>query len=144
MNLRYDMAKLVIGAVNVGMILYSSVCSGLTCTFGLWGIAAAVGILCLAVKSVSFIKKNESIWMFVLVLFVTFPFNVRLATVAVEECFVEINVFSKILYIVMVCMSLLSAEEIFIGLLTRFIWPRQDESFISELKKIDENIDQNG
>lgn len=27
---------------------------------------------------------------------------------------------------------------------TRFIWPRQDESFISELKKIDENIDQNG
>ena len=41
-------------------------------------------------------------------------------------------------------MSLLSAEEIFIGLLTRFIWPRQDESFISELKKIDENIDQNG
>ncbi len=82
--------------------------------------------------------------MFVLVLFVTIPFNVRLATVAVEECFAEINVFSKILYIVMVCMSLLSAEEIFIGLLTRFIWPRQDESFISELKKIDENIDQNG
>jgi len=144
MNLRYDMAKLVIGAVNVGMILYSSVCSGLTCTFGLWGIATAVGILCLAVKSVSFIKKNESIWMFVLVLFVTIPFNVRLATVAVEECFAEINVFSKILYILMVCMSLLSAEEIFIGLLTRFIWPRQDESFISELKKIDENIDQNG
>ena len=144
MNLRYDMAKLVMGAVNVGMILYYSVCSGLTCTFGLWGIAAAVGILCLAVKSVSFIKKNESIWMFVLVLFVTIPFNVRLATVAVEEYFVEINVFSKILYIVMVCMSLLSAEEIFIGVLTRFIWPRQDESFISELKKIDENIDQNG
>lgn len=59
MNLRYDMAKLVIGAVNVGMILYSSVCSGLTCTFGLWGIATAVGILCLAVKSVSFIKRMK-------------------------------------------------------------------------------------
>ena len=134
MNMRYDMAKLVTGIANVGMILFFSTDSGSSNLFSRWGILIAFVILLLVVKSVSFIRKNESIWVFTLTLFATIPFNVRSADMIANCLFFDINLFSKTLCIIVIYICLLSAEEIFMGLLARIIWPGQNKSFTSEIE----------
>lgn len=141
MNMSYDMAKLVTGIANVGMILYFSTHSRSSNLFDWWGIVIAFGVMLLVVRSVSFIREHESIWVFTLILFATIPFNVRSAGIIVNWFFSYINVFSKTLYVIVICVCLLSVEEIFMGLLARVIWPRQNESFIWEIKKLDEEIE---
>lgn len=138
MNMRYDMAKLVSGIANVGMMLYFSTFARSRSLFGWRGIIIAFLILLLVVQSVTFIKKNESIWVFTIILFVTIPFNLRSAGMIVNCLFSYTNAFSKTLYVIVIYICLLSAEEIFVGLLARVIWPRQNKTFVSEIEKIDE------
>lgn len=140
MNMRYDMAKLVSGIANVGMILYFSTFSRSGNLFGWRGMFIAFLLLLLVVQSVTFIRKNESIWVFTIILFVTIPFNIRSAGMMVNCLFSYTNAFSKTLYVIVIYICLLSAEEIFVGLLARVIWPRQNKSFVSEIEKLDEEV----
>lgn len=142
MNMRYDMAKLITGMVNVGMILYFSMYAGDRSLFGWRGIVIALVIMFLVVQSVTFIRKNESIWVFTITLFVTIPFNIRSAGMLVNCFFSYTNAFSRTLYVIIIYICLLSAEEIFVGLLARVIWPGQNESFASEIEKSDEEVEQ--
>lgn len=136
MNISYDIIKLAAGIANIGIFFYLSIGSICNNCFRWWGILIALILMFLVVRSVSFMRGQESIWVFVLTMFTTIPFNIRLSGIIVNWYVPYFNIVTRILLISVVHLSLLSSEEIFLGLLARAIWPRQNESFFIGNRKI--------
>ena len=77
MNRRYDIFKTMIGIITIGLLILQSY--GMAHNrFSWWYIPVSMILLILVVKSVSFMRGWERIWMFVITLFSTIPFNVKM------------------------------------------------------------------
>ena len=95
-------------------------------------------ILFLTVGNVSFMKRKESLWLFVLTAAVFLPFNIKLAAAAVNVYLKDSPVVTRFLFGTALYLDLFSAEEIFLGVIARILWPRQKAIFLYAKKKIDE------
>ena len=73
--------------------------------------------------------------MFVITLFSTIPFNVKMGVNIVDWYFVDIFLVTKIIFRVIVYMSLLSAEEIMMCFVSNIIWPEQKDTFLNEVRE---------
>ena len=130
MNKRYDIFKTMIGIITIVLMIFQSY--GMAHNrFSWWNIPVFMILLILVVKSVSFMRGWERIWMFVITLFSTIPFNVKI----VDWYFVDIFLVTKIIFRVIVYMSLLSAEEIMMSFISNIIWPEQKDTFLNEVRE---------
>lgn len=103
--------------------------------FSWWNIPVFMILLILAVKSVSFMRGWERIWMFVITLLSTIPFNVKMGVNIVDWYFVDSFLVTKIIFRVIVYMSLLSAEEIMMCFVSNIIWSEQKDTFLNEVRE---------
>lgn len=134
MNKRYDIFKAMIGIITIGLLIFQSY--GMAHNrFSWWNIPVSMILLILAVKSVSFMRGWERIWMFVITLFSTIPFNVKMGVNIVDWYFVDSFLVTKIIFRVIVYMSLLSAEEIMMCFVSNIIWPEQKDTFLNEVRE---------
>lgn len=77
----------------------------------------------------------ERIWMFVITLLSTIPFNVKMGVNIVDWYFVDSFLVTKIIFRVIVYMSLLSAEEIMMCFVSNIIWSEQKDTFLNEVRE---------
>lgn len=134
MNRRYDIYKTMIGIITIGLLIFQSY--GMAHNrFSWWNIPVSMILLILVVKSVSFMIGWERIWMFVITLFSTIPFNVKMGVNIVDWYFVDSFLVTKIIFRVIVYMSLLSAEEIMMCFVSNIIWPEQKDTFLNEVRE---------
>ena len=134
MNRRYDIFKTMIGIITIGLLIFQSY--GIAHSrFSWWYIPVSMLLLILVVKSVSFMRGWERIWMFVITLFSTIPFNVKMGVNIVDWYFVDSFLVTKIIFRVIVYMSLLSAEEIMMCFVSNIIWSEQKDTFLNEVRE---------
>ncbi len=128
MNDKYNLIKLLVGMFDIAYLLYVGT-SYRAIHSGLWWkyLIVALIILLILLKWVTFADKNESLWSFVITLFVVLPCNIRVSYIVISEYFYIMNLFSRVLYAIVFCMCLISAEEILVGILTRIIWHKQED-----------------
>lgn len=129
MNMGYYIFKLVAGVVNIGMFFYLSVNSILYTGFKWWNIVAAIILVFLVVAGIPIIEGHESTWVFVIVLFSTIPFNIRVSSIIVNWYLGDFFFVTNFMLKFVIYMSLLSVEEILLGVFARIIWPEQQETF---------------
>lgn len=139
MDMKYNLAKLIVGVGNIGYILYNSL-SG-SKKSGCWGIMLGILIVFMVIKSVSFIKEQESTWVFLVSAIATIPFNIKLASIAVDMYLIDGFALMKILFGIVVYLCILSAEEILFGVMARIIWAKQKESFLYAINKEESDFD---
>ena len=100
-----------------------------TAVSGVWWLALlAVGALLVAVEKLPWCHGRETEGLFVLGFFTLLPIHVRIAW-AVGRYFAERLALYGVGMGVVVFLMLTSAAEIVLALLSRFIWPRQRDSF---------------
>lgn len=95
----------------------------------------------MVIKSVSFIKEQESTWVFLVSAIATIPFNIKLASIAVDMYLIDGFALMKILFGIVVYLCILSAEEILFGVMARIIWAKQSESFLYAINKEESDFD---
>ena len=79
MRIKYDIAKMVTGTIGAGFILYMATNSFLHEVVRWCCVASAIGILFWIVSRVTFIKKHETVWMFVITCVAAIPFNIKVS-----------------------------------------------------------------
>lgn len=139
MDMKYNLAKLIVGVGNIGYILYNSL-SG-SKKNGCWGIMLGILIVFMVIKSVSFIKEQESTWVFLISAIATIPFNIKLACIAVDMYLIDGFALMKILFGIVVYLCILSAEEILFGVMARIIWTKQNDFFLYAINKEKSDFD---
>lgn len=132
MRIKYDIAKMVTGTIGAGFILYMATNSFLHEVVRWCCVASAIGILFWIVSRVTFIKKHETVWMFVITCVAAIPFNIKVSKLIVDWYLGDFFFLTKYLIGCILIFSLLAAEEIIMGILTRMIWPRQIKSSLAE------------
>lgn len=78
------------------------------------------------------LKRSESIVLFVFTLFTTIPLNATVCFCLIPELFIFKGVFGIIVIVMSIPLmyaTLVSAEEIVVGLIGRLIWPHQKRFF---------------
>lgn len=146
MNIKYNLAKLTVGAANISYILYNSLSDDKKIGYGFWNIIIGLLLTFMVIKSVEFVKNQECTWIFLISAIVSIPFNIKLTLIAVNLYLIDSFILTKIFFGVVIYLCILSAEEILLGVVTRIIWTRQNESFLYSINKLEENefINQKG
>lgn len=146
MNIKYNLAKLIVGAANISYILYNSLSDDKKIGYGFWNIIIGLLLTFMVIKSVEFMKNQECTWIFLVSAIVSIPFNIKLTSIAVNSYLIDSFILTKILFGIVIYLCILSAEEILLGVMTRIIWTRQNESFLYSINKLEENelINQKG
>lgn len=146
MNIKYNLAKLTVGAANISYILYNSLSDHKKIGYGYWNIIIGFLLTFMVIKSVEFVKNQECTWIFLVSAIVSIPVNIKLALIAVNLYLIDSFILTKILFGVVIYLCILSAEEILLGVMTRIIWTRQNESYLYSINKLEENefINQKG
>lgn len=146
MNIKYNLAKLTVGAANISYILYNSLSDDKKIGYGLWNIIIGLLLTFMVIKSVEFVKNQECTWIFLISAIVSIPFNIKLTLIAVNLYLIDSFILTKIFFGVVIYLCILSAEEILLGVMTRIIWTRQNESFLYSINKLEEHefINQKG
>ena len=139
MDMKYNLAKLIVGVGNIGYILYNSL-SGNKKSW-CWGVMLGILLVFMVIKSVSFIREQESTWVFLVSAIATIPFNIKLASIAVDMYLIDGFALMKILFGIVVYLCILSAEEILFGVMARIIWAKQSESFLYAINKEESDFD---
>jgi len=98
-------------------------------------LAAAVVLIFLLVRSVPFMKGQESIWVFFLGFVATTPFNLKTSKNIMDYLFFDSNIFLKVIYLAILFLCMLAVEEIILGIISRVLWKKQKESFCRAKKK---------
>lgn len=138
MNLKYNLAKMVIGMGNVGAILYNSLFLSQKNSYRFWNIVVGILLIFMVIRSVAFMKGQESTWIFLVSAIALMPLNIKLTFIMINLYLVENYTFTKILFGIVVYLCFLSAEEILLGVIARIIWPQGNESFLYAKKKLEE------
>lgn len=86
---------------------------------------AAVISMFILIATVPLFRKRESLYMFIMVAVAGLPVNILLSYSVVSEELFGNGMINNILWGIVVCTVLFSAEEIFFGIITRLIWRRQ-------------------
>ena len=89
MNLKYNLIKMIIGVGNVAFILYHSLSFDSSKGYRLWNIVFGILLMFMVNKSVTFTKKQEGIWIFLISAIALTPFNIRLAAIAANLYLIE-------------------------------------------------------
>lgn len=146
MNIKYNLAKLTVGAANISYILYNSLSDDKKIGYGFWNIIIGLLLTFMVIKSVEFVKNQECTWIFLISAIVSIPFNIKLTLIAVNLYLIDSFILTKIFFGVVIYLCILSAEEILLGVVTRIIWTRQNESFLYSINKLEEHefINQKG
>ena len=146
MNIKYNLAKLIVGAANISYILYNSLSDDKKIGYGYWNIIIGFLLTFMVIKSVEFVMNQEYTWIFLVSAIVSIPFNIKLTFIAVNLYLIDSFILTKIFFGVVIYLCILSAEEILLGVMTRIIWTRQNESFLYSINKLEENefINQKG
>lgn len=146
MHIKYNLAKLIVGAANISYILYNSLSDDKKIGYGFWNIIIGLLLTFMVIKSVEFVKNQECTWIFLVSAIVSIPFNIKLTSIAVNSYLIDSFILTKILFGIVIYLCILSAEEILLGVMTRVIWTRQNESFLYSINKMEENelINQKG
>lgn len=146
MNIKYNLAKLTVGAANISYILYNSLSDDKKIGYGFWNIIIGLLLTFMVIKSVEFVKNQECTWIFLISAIVSIPFNIKLTLIAVNLYLIDSFILTKIFFGVVIYLCILSAEEILLGVMTRIIWTRQNESFLYSINKLEEHefINQKG
>lgn len=146
MNIKYNLAKLTVGAANISYILYNSLSDDKKIGYGYWNIIIGFLLTFMVIKSVEFVKNQECTWIFLVSAIVSIPVNIKLTLIALNLYLIDSFILTKILFGVVIYLCILSAEEILLGVMTRIIWTRQNESFLYSINKLEENefINQKG
>ena len=139
MDMKYNLAKLIVGVGNIGYILYNSLSGNKKS--GCWGVMLGILLVFMVIKSVSFIREQESTWVFLVSAIATIPFNIKLASIAVDMYLIDGFALMKILFGIVVYLCILSAEEILFGVMARIIWAKQNESFLYAINKEESDFD---
>ena len=139
MDMKYNLAKLIVGVGNIGYILYNSLSGNKKS--GCWGVMLGILLVFMVIKSVSFIREQESTWVVLVSAIATIPFNIKLASIAVDMYLIDGFALMKILFGIVVYLCILSAEEILFGVMARIIWAKQSESFLYAINKEESDFD---
>lgn len=138
MRIRYNLIKTVVGISNVSLLFYDSLSLIDKYEYKWWEGIMGIFLMFLIVKGISFMKGEENIWIFLISMTALIPFNIKLTYEIVNWWLIDYFVITKILFGGIVYLSLLSAEEIFLGIVTRILWPIQRGTFMDEKNKMDE------
>lgn len=146
MNIKYNLAKLTVGAANISYILYNSLSDDRKIGYGFGNIIIGLLLTFMVIKSVEFVKNQECTWIFLVSAIVSIPFNIKLTSIVVNSYMIDSFILTKILFGIVIYLCILSAEEILLGVMTRIIWTRQNESFLYSINELEENefINQKG
>lgn len=146
MNIKCNLAKLTVGAANISYILYNSLSDDRKIGYRFGNIIIGLLLTFMVIKSVEFVKNQECTWIFLVSAIVSIPFNIKLTSIAVNSYLIDSFILTKILFGIVIYLCILSAEEILLGVMTRIIWTRQNESFLYSINKLEENklINQKG
>ena len=95
------------------------------CVFSVPVMLLSVPVLFLMVGLLPFCHRRENLWMFVYAAITFIPINVFiLFQIELDRIFHE-NLFSVLLWGVLLFLLMSSLEEIVLGVITRFVWKRQ-------------------
>jgi len=139
MNLKYNLIKMIIGVGNVAFILYHSLSFDSSKGYRLWNIVFGILLIFMVTKSVTFTKKQEGIWIFLISAIALTPFNIRLTSIAANLYLIESFVFTKILFGVVMYLCILSVEEILLEIISSIIWSSKNDLFFYAEKKLEED-----
>lgn len=139
MNLKYNLIKMIIGVGNVAFILYHSLSFDSSKGYRLWNIVFGILLIFMVTKSVTFTKKQEGIWIFLISAIALTPFNIRLAAIAANSCLIESFSFAKILFGLVIYLCILSVEEILLEIISSIIWSSKNDLFFYAEKKLEED-----
>ena len=131
MNLKYNLIKMIIGVGNVAFILYHSLSFDSSKGYRLWNIVFGILLIFMVTKSVTFTKKQEGIWIFLISAVALTPFNIRLAAITAN--------FTKILFGLVIYLCILSVEEILLEIISSIIWSSKNNLFFYAEKKLEED-----
>lgn len=129
MNLKYNLIKMIIGVGNVAFILYHSLSFDSSKGYRLWNIVFGILLIFMVTKSVTFTKKQEGIWIFLISAVVLTPFNIRLAAITANLYLIESFAFTKILFGLVIYLCILSVEEILLEIISSIIWSSKNNLF---------------
>lgn len=139
MNLKYNLIKMIIGVGNVAFILYHSLSFDSSKGYRLWNIVFGILLILMVTKSVTFTKKQEGIWIFLISAIALTPFNIRLAAIAANLYLIESFAFTKILFGLVIYLCILSVEEILLEIISSIIWSSKNDLFFYAEKKLEED-----
>ena len=139
MNLKYNLIKMIIGVGNVAFILYHSLSFDSSKGYRLWNIVFGILLIFMVTKSVTFTKKQEGIWIFLISAIALTPFNIRLAAIAANLYLIESFSFAKILFGLVIYLCILSVEEILLEIISSIIWSSKNNLFFYAEKKLEED-----
>ena len=139
MNLKYNLIKMIIGVGNVAFILYHSLSFDSSKGYRLWNIVFGILLIFMVTKSVTFTKKQEGIWIFLISAIALTPFNIRLAAIAANLYLIESFAFTKILFGLVIYLCILSVEEILLEIISSIIWSSKNNLFFYAEKKLEED-----
>lgn len=139
MNLKYNLIKMIIGVGNVAFILYHSLSFDSSKGYRLWNIVFEILLIFMVTKSVTFTKKQEGIWIFLISAIALTPFNIRLAAIAANCNLIESFAFTKILFGLVIYLCILSVEEILLEIISSIIWSSKNDLFFYAEKKLEED-----
>lgn len=139
MNLKYNLIKMIIGVGNVAFILYHSLSFDSSKGYRLWNIVFGILLIFMVTKSVTFTKKQEGIWIFLISAIALTPFNIRLAAIAANLYLIESFAFTKILFGLVIYLCILSVEEILLEIISSIIWSSKNDLFFYAEKKLEED-----
>lgn len=128
---------MMLGTLVSALVFYDAMDSVCRRESWWWKLVVGMVLVFATVKSVPFTKRQECNWLFFLAIFAFFPFNIRLSTVLVNGYLRDSLWITKMLFGIAACICFFSAEEIFLAILARVLWPRQDDVFLYAKKKID-------
>ena len=141
MNLKYNLIKMIIGVGNVAFILYHSLSFDSSKGYRLWNIVFGILLIFMVIKSVTFTKKQEGIWIFLISAVALTPFNIRLAAITANLYLIESFAFTKILFGLVIYLCILSVEEILLEIISSIIWSSKNNLFFYAEKKLEEVAD---
>ena len=135
MRMKVQMFKMIAGTGVAGWLFFDAAESVSRYGGRWWNLLLGVVVLLVTVGSVRFMRGAESVWVFLLSAAAFFMVNVRAAAVVVDV-FLEGYLFvTKVLLGIVVWLCLLAAEEILLGVIARYIWPRQREEFLDVVRE---------
>lgn len=133
MKLKCDIAKTIIGGVSIGFILYFSLEMNLENSIRCLMILFGIILMFVVINSVSFIKGQEAVWLLMISVISLMPFNIKLTKSLIYLLIPEYPILSQIFTCAALLLSIISAEEILLGIVGRIIWSRQKDSFLDEI-----------
>lgn len=135
MKMRVQMIKMILGTGVAGWLFFDAAESVSRYGGRWWNFVFGAAVLFVTVGNVRFMRGAESVWGFLLSAAAFFVVNVRAAVVVVDVFLNGYLLVTKVLLGIVVWLSLLAAEEILLGVIARYIWPRQRDEFLDVVRE---------